>query len=256
MNFSARSVCSVLRPAARIGAPFSPSTVSVKGRLAIGNALALSAMLLGASQAVHASRTGLNNIPIAAVSEKGSGVVQAYSSFGDNRKPAFLTGARLGFEAAGERFEAGVDSRWRPGSAVPIFLNLKWASHWRQTLPALGLGIAGLAPRELDRDHLGQPQSYVVLSHDLEVARLHGGYAVQAGNNACFFGLDRSWLVAGRKFTFRSDILQIQDGGQWLGSLGFTYKLSEHLGMELWDNLPTRSGASYVTLKFGYGYNY
>ncbi len=211
---------------------------------------------LAGTPMLHASRTGLNNVPIAAVSEAHTGVVQAYSTFGADRKPALLSGARVGLVAFGERFEGGFDSRWAPGDAAPVFFNAKWASHWRSTLPALGIGVANLAPRSEDRTRLGQSQSYVVLSHDIGWVRIHGGYAIQANNDACFFGVDHSWLVRGHKLTFRSDLLQIQDGRQWLGSAGFTCTLTKRLGIEIWNNLPTKDGKSYVTGKLGYGFQY
>ena len=213
-------------------------------------------LFMVAANPAQASRTGLNNIPIAAVSEPGTGVVQMYSAFGEGRKPSMLTGARVGFQAAGERMEAGFDSRWKPGTAVPLFFNAKWASKWNRHRPALGIGIAGAALRSEDRRSIGQPQSYLVLSQTLKIARLHAGHTFQSNNGSTFFGLDRSWRIAGRSFTLRTDMLQIQARSQWLGSIGFTYKLGEALGMELWNSIPTSRGKAYLTLKLGYSFRY
>jgi hypothetical protein len=204
----------------------------------------------------HASRSGLNNVPNADISLPHTGVIQVYSAFGEDRKPSFLSGVRLGVALFGEKIEAGFDTRWKPGKSVPVFFNAKWASHWNKSLPVLGVGVASFAPRSADRRRLGQPQTYGVLTYDAQWARLHAGYAVQRRNNAAFFGVDRSWQIFERKLMFRSDIIQIQDQAQWLASVGFTYKLTKALGVELWQSKPAERGRSYTTLKFGWSFNY
>jgi hypothetical protein len=201
---------------------------------------------------LHASRSGLNNVPTADVSAAHTGVVQAYSTVGADRKPALLSGLRVGSRVAGEHCEAGFDTRFEPGPSVPIFFNAKWGSGWEKTQPALGLGIASFAPRAADRRRLGQPQSYGVVSYETRIARLHGGYAVQARNNAFFFGVDRAWLVQGRKLTFRADVMQIQDASQWLGSAGLTYRFTPLVVFELWQSVPIKRGHAYTTGKIGW----
>lgn len=205
--------------------------------------------------AAYASRSGLNNIPNADTSAAGTGVVHAYSTFGEDRKPAFLSGVRWGFAPFGEKLEAGFDTRWKPGTTVPVYFNAKWvASRWDATLPAFAIGVANLAPRSRDRDRLGQPQTYGALTYDAVFARLHAGYALQRRNNAMFFGLDRSWVLGGRKLMFRADVIEIEGAGQWLGSAGFTVKCSEALGIELWQSKPTERGKAYTTFKLGYSF--
>lgn len=85
-------------------------------------------------------------------------------------------------------------------------------------------------------------------------ARLHAGEGSQRRNRAMFFGLDRTWLVAGHKLMFRSDVTEIQDAGQWLGSVGFTFKFTEALGMELWESKATEVGKAYATFKLGHSF--
>jgi hypothetical protein len=220
--------------------------------------LSASAWLIAAVIAIpaFASRSGLNNIPTADTSAAGTGVVQAYSAFGHARKPAIFSGARIGFAALEQPMEAGFDTRWAPRPAVPIYFNAKWRVHNDGALPAVAFGVAGAAVRADDRHRLGQPQTYGVLTHDFHWARLHGGYTVQAHNNALFFGLDRSWMLLQRKFTLRLDATQTQGRAQWLASAGFTYKFTEHWNVELWDTKPTERGRSYLTLKFGCGFKY
>ncbi len=118
----------------------------------------LFAVLAALTTAVRASRSGLNNVPNADVAAAGTGAVQAYSTFGGNRKPSFLDEVRLGFAPAGEKIEVGFDTRYKPGKAAPVFLNAKWvASRWDKTLPAFAIGVASLAPRSQDRDRRGPP---------------------------------------------------------------------------------------------------
>ena len=85
-------------------------------------------LLAGALMTVpvlHASRSGLNNIPTADVSAPRVAVVHVYSAAGPGRETSFLTGVRTGFSLGEQKFEAGVDSRWGPGAAVPAFFNAK-----------------------------------------------------------------------------------------------------------------------------------
>ena len=214
------------------------------------------AVSLGTASAVFASRSGLNNVPTADTSAAGTGVVQAYSAFGEDRKPAFYSGARIGFLAWEQPGEVGFDTRWAPGNTVPVYFNAKWRTHGPASLPAFAAGVAGAAVRSEDRRRLGQPQTYAVITHDVHVARLHGGYTVQAHNNALFFGLDRSWLVLQRKFTLRLDATQTQNRGQWLLSGGFTYKFTDRLNVELWQTKPNERGRSYTTAKLGCAFKY
>lgn len=203
----------------------------------------------------HASRSGLNNVPNADVSAAGTGVVQVYSTFGEDRKPSFLDGVRLGFAPGNEKIELGFDTRYKPGKVVPAFFNAKWvASHWDKSLPVFAIGVASLAPRAQDRDRFGQPQSYGVFTHDAGWVRVHAGWAAQRRNNAMFLGLDRTWVVEGHKLQLRVDTIEIQGAGQWLGSLGFTLQITDALKLELWESKPSETGKAYTNLKLGWGF--
>ena len=82
-------------------------------------------LFVGGASAARASRSGLNNVPNADVSANGTGVVQGYSAFGEDRKPSFLTGRREGVSVFGERVETGSDTQWKPGISVPVIFNAK-----------------------------------------------------------------------------------------------------------------------------------
>ena len=52
----------------------------------------------------------------------------------------------------------------------------------------------------------------------------------------------------------RSVAIEIQDAGQWLGSVGFTFKFTDALGMELWESKPTEKGKAHTTFQLGYSF--
>lgn len=214
------------------------------------------ALFAAVAVSAYASRSGLNNVPSADTSAPGTGVAQVYSAFGEDRKPSFFSGVRWGFAPGGEKIEVGFDTRWKPRTSIPIYFNAKWASHWDKSLPAFAVGVASLAPRGHDRDQLGQPQTYGVFTYAAGFVRLHAGYAAQRRNNAMFFGLDRSWMLDGRKLTFRSDVIEIQNASQWVASAGFTFKLTDSVGLELWESKPTERGKPYTNFKVGWGFTY
>lgn len=209
--------------------------------------LALAPLLSTAE--LRASRSGLNNIPTADVSPPAIAVVHLYSAWGPGRDTSFLTGVRSGLTLGGEKLEAGLDSRWAPGEAVPVFFNGKWARNTGENT-TWALGVAGLVLDAPNRHRFGQPQSYGVVTHDFRAVRITAGYAGQAGNDAWFAGLDRKFMVFGRPLVVRSDAIEIQHGGRWLTSVGLTYRIGPAFGLELWRSHPTGPAREYTTVKF------
>jgi hypothetical protein len=187
-------------------------------------------------------------VPNADISAPRVAVVHVYGAWGPGRDSSFLTGVRDGFLIDGQKFEAGVDSRWRPGHEVPAFFHGKWA-HAIDAHAAFALGFAGAAPEREDRHRLGQPQSYGVTTLDLGVCRLSGGYAVQVRNNAWFAGLDRKLSVFGRALVLRADAIEVQNRTRWLTSAGATYRFTPVWLLELWRSHPTGPARDYTTAK-------
>ncbi|MDO8541747.1 MAG: hypothetical protein Q7S40_15025 [Opitutaceae bacterium] len=229
------------------------SRTRVRGGLRVGIALGATAVAMFAG--LRAAPTGVNNVPSADTSPGGTGVFQMYSAFGKGA-PEWFAGVRAGLSPSLGNFEAGVDTRWGAGPTIPAFFNAKWAAQLEKGLPALGIGIAGVALRSSDRDALGQPQTYAVFTYDADVARFHAGYAFQSRNGAMFFGLDHWWVLANQKLTFRADITQIQNRDQWLASAGFMYLLADPLTLEVWHSLPTERGRDYTTVRLSIGFRY
>lgn len=184
-------------------------------------------------------------------------VIQAYTTFGADRKPDHTAGMKIGFgpwdkAAYNSRFEAGIDSHYAPDSAGPAVFSVKYAVKPWEEGPDIGLGSANLAVSSGDRTRAGQPFSYAVLSHDFKHFRLHGGYGVQHRGNSVLLGVDKSFKVFDRDLVLRSDAVQIQDQGQWLASVGFLYAINSWLVWESWASFPTDTGKPTVTLKLNF----
>ena len=131
--------------------------------------------------------------------------------------------------------------------------------HFKYQVPQLwqggnfGIGIANLALDKQDRDRAGDPFSYIVLSQDVNGwFRAHAGYGFQTDNNSVLLGLDKTWKVFDRDFVLRADAIQVQDQGQWEGSLGFLYALHKNLVLESWVSQPFDHGDPIFTVKLNF----
>jgi hypothetical protein len=152
-----------------------------------------------------ASSSGLNNIPTADTAPNLTLVIQGYSLFGAQRSPDHFAAFKFRVDPWESRqwrnrFEWGLDSRIGSGEIGPSVLQAKWATQAGPKWPAISVGVANLAPTRSECSRAGEPFSFIVLSQDLKVFRLHGGYALQTGNNnTVMLGLDRtSTCSAGR----------------------------------------------------------
>ena len=214
-----------------------------------------------AAPAAVASPTGLNNIPTADTPGDHQIVFQAYYTTDADRAHdlwlAFKGG--LHFELASDavlRFEYGLDGRVADEGAGPTVAQFKLAGDLGEGLPSLAFGAANIAFSESDREDAGQAFPYVVLSHDLDVFRLHAGYGFASDNKATFFGLDRAFDLGQTRFTPRFDITQINDQDQWLGSAGFIWELTKHIAVEIWVSQPFDYGDTTYTIKLDIGFNF
>ena len=212
---------------------------------------------LGFSQSAWASRSGLNNVPDTDVSASGTGVVQLYSNFGSDRNATFLSGIRLGLEPWGQKMEIGLDSRWEPDEPSYAFFNAKWRFDLDDSGDALALGFANAAPTSHDREITGQPQGYLAGTLNLGWLRIHVGGALQCHNNSLFAGFDHTWQPWGTKLKLRSDITTINNCQDTLASAGFTWRVHEHVNLELWESFPSTTGADpYTTAKIGFHFSF
>ena len=215
----------------------------------------LKALLLACtlgSGALHASRSGLNNIPTADTTPAGTYVTQAYTRFGSDIDADFLMGFKTGLDLFGQRFELGFDSRLAP-EAGPFLLQAKYGVSLGEGLPSLGLGISTLGLDHSGRERGGEPTSYLVLSQDVSGwFRAHLGYEFQKHDNTVLIGLDKSLKLWERKLVLRSDLIQIRDEDDWMASFGFLYALHENVVLESWMSQPFDDGDPIFTLKLNF----
>jgi hypothetical protein len=209
-------------------------------------------LLIGAAGAGPALATpsGLNNIPTADTAGEGDYVFQAFTNFGERRRPDNNIGFKTGLGLFGEKLEVGLDGRISPDKGGRAVAQVKYArSLWDGT--SLGVGIANIALRSQDRDRAGNPFKYGILTQKLGNLRLHGGYGLQTDNDSVLFGADYSLKLSGRNLVIRSDVIEINDGDQFLGSLGFLLVINQSLVLESWASKP-EEGSTVGTLKLNF----
>ena len=99
----------------------------------------------------------------------------------------------------------------------------------------------------------GQPYSYAVLTQNFGVFRVHGGYALQAGNNnSALLGADKTVKIANHDVMFRADAIQIDRRKDWAASFGGITPIGRHFALEAWVTQPTGGHNAGFTLKLNY----
>lgn len=205
-------------------------------------------------QAAMATPSGLDNIPTADTPPDKVVVLQAWDTFGDKAVHDFNLGMKFGVRPWGSdgwapRFEGGLDSSIFPGASGPIAFQGKVAVHPWEQLPTFCIGSANLELSSADRDKAGEPFNYLVLTEDLNVFRLHAGYAVQTKNNAGFFGIDKSIKIMNHDVDLCADAIQTNDQHYWLASVGTKVELTHNLMFEGWTSIPVDHGTVSFLLK-------
>lgn len=203
-----------------------------------------------------ASSTGLNNIPTADTPGHREIVFQGFVTLADENPDDHFAGFKTGLRFSEHRFEWGLDTRLGDSDPrVPVF-QVKYAVQPWETLPVVAVGATNMAVTPGDRDKVGQPFKFLVITKDFGWFRGHAGYGLQQNNNAAFFGLDKTVPLFDRDLMLRTDVIQIEDEGQWLGSGGFIYFLNEHMAVESWISQPFDHGDASYTLKLNLIFRY
>lgn len=180
---------------------------------------------------------------------------QAFANIRNERHDDYWIGFKGGLRPWDQRFEYGLDGRLGESDPSAAVLQFKYAVSFAEllksedNLPLAAVGVANLALTSQDRDRMGQPATYLVVTQDFEWFRGHGGYQFQHDNDAAFFGFDKTFDFFDRDFQFRTDFTQIDDQDQWLGSVGFVYFLHEHFALESWASIPFDHGKTVFTIK-------
>lgn len=199
-----------------------------------------------------ATPSGLNNIPTADTAGQGEYVFQAFTNFGEQRRADTNLGFKTGLELFGEKFEVGLDGRVTPDKGGPAVAQVKYARGiWAGG--TLGVGIANIAFRSQDRDRAGNPFKYGVVTQKFgDKLRAHAGYGFQTDNDSVLLGADYSVNIGGKDVLLRSDVIEIQDQDQFLGSFGFLVVLNKNLVLETWASQPFEDGRTVGTIKFDF----
>ena len=98
-----------------------------------------------------ATSTGLNNIPTVDTPPDRTLVIQAFDNLGDDRRPDYVAGFKMGLRPWGQRFEWGLDGRLGSGDEGPAVFQVKYAVQPWEKLPTVALGAANIAVTEDDR---------------------------------------------------------------------------------------------------------
>lgn len=215
-------------------------------------------LLLWVSPLAHAATSGLNNIPTADTAPHRTLVIQEFSFVGARRRPDHVAGFKFGVDpwenvSWRHRFEFGVDGHFSPGDAGPAVFQFKYATQPGRRWPAFSVGVANLAATSSDRARAGQPLSYAILSQDFKIARLHGGYALQArNNNTALLGIDKTVKLFRRDLMLRADAVQIDQRTNWAASAGGVYSVNNYFAIEAWMTQPTHGRPPSFTFKFDF----
>ena len=228
----------------------SADLLRARGKTVLQASLLLAGVTCSAQ--LLATPSGLNNIPTADTAGQGEYVFQAFTNFGERRRPDNNLGFKTGLELFGEKFEVGLDGRITPDKGGPAVAQVKYArSIWDGG--SLGVGIANIAFRSQDRDRAGNPFKYGIITQKVgERLRVHGGYGFQTDNDSVLLGADFTMKINGRDLVLRSDVIEIQDQDQFLGSFGLLYVINKNLVLETWASQPFEDGRTVGTLKFDF----
>jgi len=222
--------------------------MSEQNKISWRTALLVAGATLGGQ--LWATPSGLNNIPTADTAGQGDYVFQAFTNFGEGRRADTNLGFKTGLDLFGEKFEVGLDGRITPDKGGPAVAQVKYARGIYEG-GTLGLGIANIAFRSQDRDRAGNPFKYAILTQKVDSRlRLHAGYGFQTDNDSVLLGADYGLKVGGRTLLIRSDVVEINDQDQFLGSLGFLLVINKSLVLESWASQPFEDGRTVGTIKF------
>lgn len=209
-------------------------------------------IFLASVSTAFATPSGLNNIPTADTPAQGEVVLQTWSNFGNDHDMDLNMGFKTGFDVWGQKLELGADSHILPEQGGPIVLQFKYVQNlWEGG--KLAVGIANLALGSENMDRAGDPFSYALLTQTISgTLRAHAGFGFQTDNNSVMLGLDKTVKVLERDLQLRTDLVQIQDQDQWMGSLGFLYVIHPKVVLEAWASQPFDHGDPIFTTKLNY----
>ena len=217
----------------------------------------------GCSALVHASPSGLNNIPTADACPVQTVVLQSWEGFGHGINSENWIGLKYGLFT---NAEVGVDWKTSGNPGLQPQLQGKYTLDVGEVWPQFCVGIANLST---DRNRNGEPMPYGVMTYNLKGwFRAHAGYGFQAHNDGMFGGLDRTFDVAGLRLMVCGDVVQSNDRNDALLAPGLkispaTCKLGgclgsilRHTALETWMNFSTSGDPESYIVKLDLDYRF
>jgi hypothetical protein len=204
--------------------------------------------LASAALAAHPG-TSLNDIPIAEVIDWRTFELKAWVSTGEREEPDWWGAVNFGVL---DYAEVGIYGKLGPtddNTRDPRLFG-KFVYPLGEGLPNLGAGLDNVTD---DEDTLGEIDPYVVVTHDFGPVRGHAGYSFQQDDEAFFGGIDTSFNFLEAPATAGLDVLQTDDGDEWLVSAGFDYELPLDFVLETWYTWTTVDGAEdFLTIRLNW----
>ena len=218
-------------------------------------------------QLAWGSPSGLNNIPTTDVVPEKKLVLQTWLNLAENMHPQQYVGFKAG-PLKGVEF--GVD--WKANDNVHGHATLQ-AKYGFDIKKDLLRGVIGIADLSDDCEHNGYYFPYAATSLDIDIFRLHFGYAPQPHNERFFAGIDKTFPFLNRNLQLKGDAIHINDREDVLFSAGFLYELApldngggaapegllgvldkflRNIILEGWVSMPSTGDQEVFTLKVNY----
>lgn len=213
------------------------------------------------------SPTGLNNISTTDVVPPKTLVLQTWLNLAHDIHTQQFVGFKAGVF---EGLEFGVDWKAIDETHGHATYQAKYAFDIKKDLWRGVIGVANLSD---NRQHNGEVYPYVATSLDLDIFRLHFGYAPQPHNEAFFAGIDRTVPFLDRNLQLKADAVHINDKDDVLFSVGFLYEFGrrnsadkppltglagildnivKNVVLESWVSMPSTGEQEVYTLKLNY----
>ena len=223
--------------------------------------------LFAAGQSAWGSPSGLNNIPTTDVVPGNILVFQTWFNMANDMQTEEFFGFKYGVPFL-EGLEIGADWKGIGASHGHAVFQAKYAFDIQEDV---WRGVVGIANVSDNRKHNGEVFPYLATSVDLDLVRLHAGFAAQPHNEAFFAGIDRTFPFLNRNLQLKGDVIQIHDMDDVLFSVGFLYdfaplsdepthsglmgvleEIGRNIVLEAWVSLPSTGGEEVLTLKLNY----
>ena len=224
-------------------------------------------VLLLSVQPAWGSPSGLNNIPTTDFVPENILVFQTYFNFANDAETEEFFAFKYGVPGL-EGLEIGVDWKGIGETHGHAALQAKYTFDIDEDFWKGVVGIANVSDHTSDN---GEVFPYLATSVDLELVRLHAGFAGQPHNEAFFAGIDRTLPFLNRNLQLKADAIQFSDMDDVLFSVGFLYdfapindeptssdwtgvleEISRNIVLEAWVSIPTTGTEEVYTLKLNY----